>query len=140
MHAVVKTLVRCFNKPLNVCCRVMDDWTGVKSVPLTYGLSPKDWIRRCFSACRYDVLPYAGLKLTDWVVSESEKDPKRVQCTVAFGEGLGKYIGSLYPSGVATDRGLAISPIQVILSQGLVATSGLVGFQFYSAGCLYYCQ
>lgn len=36
---------------------------------------------------RYGVFTNAGFKLADCVVSESEKNPKRVYCTVAFGEG-----------------------------------------------------
>lgn len=107
--------------------------TGMQSLTSKHGLSPKDWIRRCFSACRYDVLPYAGLKLVDCVVSERKRNPKRVYRTVAFGEGAGEALDihvkscnrpwPSHPARLGNRRRRGLSRLRVF-----------IGFQFCSAG------
>lgn len=75
----------------------------------------------------------AGLKLVDCVVSERKRNPRRVYCTVAFGEGAGEALDihvkscnrpwPSHPARLGNRRHRGMSRFRV-----------LVGFQFCSAG------
>lgn len=91
------------------------------------GLDPSVFLRMQGTA----YLPYAGLKLAwlaDCVASGSEKNPKRVYCTVAFGEGTREPLKIPVKSCNRpwTSHFAYLGNWDV--SQGGVATSGLVGF------------